>query len=393
MDQKPHRKFFSASALTLLVVINLIVGVIGGAAGFVFLANNTSPFIKEVRDQLGITDETGIAVPVKQNIRIEESSSVIDAAKKVSPAVVSISTSQKVQDYFGQVSDQTTGGGTGFILTADGLIVTNKHVVEGQTGYKVILNDGRIFDATVQAVDAYNDLAVIKIDARDLPTVDLGSSDGLQVGQYVIAVGNALGQFKNSVSLGVISATNRNLQASGTRGGTEQLSDLIQTDAAINPGNSGGPLVNLAGQVVGINTAIASTSGGSIGLGFALPIDSIRAAIDSVRKTGKIVRPYMGIRYIPVTKSLQQLNSLPVDYGALVSRGNAEELAVIPASPADKSGILENDIILDVNGERIDESNGLNDRLRKYSVGDEISLKISRKGAEITVKLTLEELK
>lgn len=390
---KPKRRFLSASGLALLVIINLIVGFGGGAIGFVFLANNTSPFVEKARDYLGVTNNSGVAVPIKQNIRIEESSAVIDAAKKVSPAVVSISTSQKVQDYFGHVSDQTTGGGTGFIITSDGLIVTNKHVVEGSTGYKVVLNDGRIFDATVQATDAYNDLAVIKIDAKDLPTVELGSSDDLQVGQYVIAVGNALGQFKNSVTLGVVSATHRNLEASGTVSGTEKLSDLIQTDAAINPGNSGGPLVNINGQVVGINTAIASTGGGSIGLGFALPINSVRAAIDSVRKTGEIIRPYLGVRYIPVTKTLQQLNKLTVDYGALVTRGaTADELAVLPGSPADKAGIQENDIILDVNGDRIDQNSSLTDRLSKYHVGDEISLKILRKGEQITVKVTLEKL-
>lgn len=379
--------------LVVFMIVNLAIGVVGGAAGFVFLANNNSTLISQLRSRLGIDDNTGVGVPVHQNIKVEESSAVIDAAKKVSPAVVSISGSQQVSDFYGQVSTQEVSGGTGFILTSDGLIVTNKHVVSSAESYKVILNDGRIFDAKIQAMDTYNDLAVIKIDAKDLPVVELGNSDDLQIGQYVIAVGNALGEYKNSVTLGVVSAKQRKVEASGDTQ-SETLTGLLQTDAAINPGNSGGPLVNLAGQVVGINTAIASTTGGSIGVGFAIPIDSVKAAIDSVRKSGEIVRPYLGVRYVPVTNTLQKLNNLPVDYGALVSRGStAAELAVVPGSPADKAGILENDIILEVNGERVDENNTLSDRLSKYQVGQEVELKVYRKGQQITVKVTLDKLK
>lgn len=390
-----RRSVLSLGVLVVFVLSNLIIGLIGGATGFVFLANSRSPYIEKVRDFLGVDSDEGLAVPVRQNIRVEESSAVIDASKKVSPAVVSITASQQVSDFFtGQVTDQEVSGGTGFILTSDGLIVTNKHVVASDgVKYKVVLNDGRVFDATVQARDAYNDLAVVKIDAKDLPTVELGNSDALEIGQYVIAVGNALGEYANSVTLGVVSAKQRNLEASDGGSQGEKLTDLIQTDAAINPGNSGGPLVNLAGQVVGINTAIASTTGGSIGVGFAIPIDSVKSAIDSVRKTGEIVRPYLGVRYIPVTKLLQRQNNLSVDYGALISRGaTASELAVVPGSPADKAGIQENDILLTINGERIDENNNLQDRLRKYQVGDKVSVKLQRKGQEMTVDVTLDKL-
>jgi serine protease Do len=389
--RRPH---FKLAAFVFFAIATLLIGMAGGAAGFVFLANNTSPAIERLRETLGVNDNTGIAVPVRQTTRLEESSAIIDAAKKVSPAVVSISASQQVADFFGRVSSREVGGGTGFILTSDGLIVTNKHVISSaNTSYKAVLNDGRIFDVTVQAVDPYDDVAIVKIDAKDLPTVELGSSDALQVGQYVIAVGNALGEFKNSVTLGVVSAKDRTIEA-GAGGQTEKLTDLIQTDAAINPGNSGGPMVNLAGQVVGINTAIASNTGGSVGIGFALPIDSVKAAIDSVRKTGKISRPYLGIRYVPITKTLQRLNNLSVDHGALIVRGSSvDELAVVPGSPADKAGIVENDIILEINGERIDENGSVSDRLRKYSIGTEVELKLFRKGAETSVKVTLEELK
>jgi serine protease Do len=224
--------------------------------------------------------------------------------------------------------------------------------------------------------------------------VDIGDSDNLQVGQYVIAIGNALGEYSNSVTTGVISAKQRSIQAGSENSQSqESLSGLIQTDAAINPGNSGGPLVNLAGQVVGINTAIASTTGGSIGVGFAIPINSVKAAIDSVRKTGEIVRPYMGVRYQPVTNALQQLNNLPVNYGALIQRGSdPSEVAVISGSPADKAGLQENDIILEINGDRINENNSLSDLLSKYQVGDTVTLKVYHKGSNIEVKVTLGKL-
>lgn len=382
----------SASQLGMIVVltvISLIAGLVGGATGYVVIADSDSSWARTIRSQLGISGDSPLTVATRRSVRLEESSAVIDAAEKVSPAVVSVTASQQVADFFGRVSDEEVGGGTGFIITSDGLIVTNKHVVAQQATYKVILNDGRIFDAKIQAIDPLNDFAVLKIDAKDLPTVELGSSDALEIGQYVIAVGNALGEFNNSVTLGVVSAKDRNLTAEN-----ENLSDLIQTDAAINPGNSGGPLVNLEGQVVGINTAIASNgSGGSIGVGFAIAIDSLKSVVDSVRKTGEIVRPYLGVRYVPITKAVKQANSLSVDYGILVVRGSSvSDLAVVPDSPAAKAGILENDIILEVNGERIDENNPLTRRMQKYEVGQEISLKVIRAGQEQTIKATLERL-
>jgi serine protease Do len=389
-----NRPRLGAGIISLMVIGSLVLGVFGGMASFVVLANSKSPVIANVRHRLGIDANSKIGIPVSENIRLEESSAIIDAAKKVSPAVVSISVSQKVADFYGQVSSQEVAGGTGFILTSDGLIVTNKHVVAQQGSYKVILNDGRIFDATVKALDPLNDLAIVKIEAKDLPTVEIGNSDALQIGQYVIAVGNALGQFKNSVTLGVVSAKERSIQAGtdGASGASESLSGLLQTDASINPGNSGGPLVNLSGQVVGINTAIASTTGGSIGIGFAIPITSVKSVIDSVRKTGSIVRPFIGVRYVPIDKTLQQINNLPVDYGALVSQGqNPGDGAVLPGSPADKAGIVEGDIILEINGERITTGSSLSKLLQKYQPGDQVSLKILRKTQEKTLNVTLDK--
>ena len=391
-----QRKSIGVSLLILFVIANLLVGLAGGVAGFVLLSNSTSRPIKSLRQALHIGENgSGLAVPVHQNITLSESSAVIDAAKKVLPSVVAISASQNVQDYFGQVSKQETSGGSGFILTSDGLILTNRHVVSADAEYKVVLNDGRIFNATVQAKDTVNDLAVVKIDAKDLPAVELGSSEALSIGQSVLAIGNALGQFRNSVSLGIVSAKQRQIAAGdGSGSSTETLTNLIQTDAAINPGNSGGPLVNLAGQVIGIDTAIASSGsgGGSIGIGFAIPIDPVKPVIDSVRKTGKIIRPYLGVRYVPVTKELQQLNSLSVDYGVLVSRGTQPgALAVVPGSPADQAGIKENDILLSVNGERIDDSNPLPQRISKYNVGDTVTVAILSQGKQHDVKVQLQK--
>lgn len=395
--RRPSRQpYLSLFLVILFVVSNLVIGLVGGVAGFVMMSRSNVSGIQKIRDLLHIDSQDGVTIPVKQSVRLEESSAVIDAASKVSPAVVSIMASQKVQDYFGQVSTQDTSGGSGFILTSTGLIVTNKHVVSEQADYRVILNDGRIFPATVQATDPLNDLAIVKIDAKDLPTVELGSSDTLKIGQSVIAVGNALGEFNNSVTYGVVSAEGRSINAgdSGSSSGStsERLTDLIQTDAAINPGNSGGPLVNLAGQVVGINTAIATTTGGSVGIGFAIPIDSVRKVIDSVRTTGQIIRPYLGVRYVQVTKELQQIDNLSVSYGALVSRGQSGEPAVLSGSPAEKAGIKEGDIILEVNGEQVNENNSLPKRLSNYSVGDKVQIKFLRDGKETTVTVTLERM-
>jgi S1-C subfamily serine protease len=382
----------------LFVVATLLISMTGGVIGFVSLSNSDSPIARQVRSSLGLdASDSQLRVPVRQDVQLNESSAFIEAAKKVGPAVVAVTTTGQVTNIFGQVSTQKTGSGSGFILTSDGLIVTNKHVVEaaGQT-YSVVLSDGRTFDAKVQATDPFNDLAVLKIDAKDLPTVELGSSDDLQVGQFVLAVGNALGEFQNSVTLGVVSAKNRQLSDVGGQGGSssgEDLSDLIQTDAAINPGNSGGPLVNSIGQVVGINSAIASPTGSSVGIGFSISIDSVRSVLDAVRRTGKIVRPRLGVRYAPNSAAIQKQNDFAVDYGVIVSRGRLlTDLAVLPSSPADKVGIKEGDIITEIDGRRIDEKNSLVKILSGKNVGDTIELTYYRGKESAKVKVELEGL-
>jgi serine protease Do len=397
--QHPRKRRFSGRLLGATVgavVLSLIVGLVGGVTGFVALSSDSS-LARTVRKTLNISADNPLPISTTSKITLEESSNVSDAAAKVTPAVVSISASQTVENFFGQSSTQEVSGGTGFIISSDGLIVTNKHVVADTTlSYKVVLDDGRIFDAKVQARDPLNDLALVKIDAKDLPTVEIGSSNDLKVGQYVLAIGNALGEFQNSVSLGIVSAKNRSIDAGeGNGGSSERLTGLIQTDAAINPGNSGGPLINLAGQVVGIDTAIAtngSSASGSIGLGFALGIDSVSAVIANARRTGEIVRPYIGVRYTQIDKSVQQHNNLSVDYGAFISLStDPNSPSIVPNSPAAKAGLQPGDIILDVNGEQINTDNPLIDRLQKYNPGDTVKLTILRGGKQTDVNVTLEK--
>jgi len=368
------------------VLLAFFIGAVGGVWALVYVAGN-----ENAQKTLGIekfVQKLDFQPTKTEKIVLEESSVVIDSVDKVAPAVVSISTTRDVRDFFGQVFQQQ-GGGTGFIITEDGMIVTNKHVVDDASAtYTVFTADGKDYEAKILAKDPSMDLAIMKIEATGLPVVDLGDSDAMKVGQSVIAIGNALGEFKNSVTVGVISAKERQIEASGT-GITEKLEGLLQTDAAINPGNSGGPLVNIKGQVIGVNTAVAQAEN----IGFAIPVNSVKNTIDQMKKFGKIKRPYLGVRYIPITKEIAKLNNLKIEYGALVVQGeNRAEVAVLPSSPADKAGIKENDIILEIAGQRIDENNSLAKIIAKQQVGDEVDLKIIHSGKEQTVKAILEEV-
>lgn len=368
----------------LLVVLIFFSGAVGGIGGVIILSSNNSAFAKK----LGLPN---LSIPTvsTQKITVQESSAIIDATKKVANSVVSITLKSTAQNIFGQTY-QTSAAGTGFIITSDGLILTNKHVASDKTAaYTIVTYDGKAYDAKIQSLDPIYDLAVMKIDARNLPVVDLGDSNDLQVGQWVIAVGNALGQFSNTVTAGIISGKGRQIDASSETGtNAETLSGLLQTDAAINPGNSGGPLVNLAGQVVGINTAVAS---GAQGIGFAIPINSAKADIDSIKSTGAIVRPYLGVRYVEITPDVAKANNLSVNYGALIQGSGFTSPAIVSGSPAEKAGLKTGDIILEVNGTKIDQSNSLLTLIQQHKVGDTITLKIMSGSATKDVKVTLEK--
>jgi len=282
------------------------------------------------------------------------------------------------------------GAGSGFIISSDGLIATNKHVVRDLNAeYVVFLNDGRKFKGKVLALHPVDDLALIKININNLPTIKLGDSDKIKLGQTVIAIGNALGEFQNTVSVGVVSGLRRAIIASDERGNIERLENLIQTDAAINPGNSGGPLINLRGEVIGINTAIVS---GAQNIGFAIPINRLKKMIQQITKEGKITVPFLGVRYLLITEEIKKEFNLPVDYGVYVYSDNDKKPAVIPNSPAEKAGIKKGDIILEVDDKKIDNQFSLSQAITNKNVGDIIRLKILRDGKEINLSVRLESL-
>lgn len=332
---------------------------------------------------------------------------IVDAVKKTNPAVVSIIISKDVPKYEAYIREQEgffgfltpelrqngterkeIGSGSGFFVSNDGLILTNRHVVEDANAiYTVYTNDGKKHDAKVVARDPVLDIALIRVESRSYPFLTLGNSGSLQPGQTVIAIGNALGEFKNTVSVGVISGLSRTVAAGGSSGQLELLDHVIQTDAAINPGNSGGPLLDLSGRVIGVNVAVAT---GSQGIGFALPINSVKGAVESVKATGKIVRPYIGVRYVSITPENKDANGVSVDYGALVKSTTVNQPAIVPGSPAEKAGILAGDIILSIDGVKINETNSLASVMSEKKVGQTVSLRILRSGAERTVKVTLE---
>lgn len=333
---------------------------------------------------------------------------VIKVIKKVMPSVVSIAIAEKLEDLQkqfpkgfnptipdGTVDDRgmvTTGGGSGFIVAEDGLILTNKHVVsEKKAEYTVILSDGRTFPAKILSRDPINDVAILKIDAAGLPCVRLGDATKLELGQSLIAIGNALGIFRNTVSVGIVSGLSRSITAQqDPDAAPQEMRGLIQTDAAINPGNSGGPIVDSDGLVVGVNAAIVS---GAQSIGFAIPVNAARRDIDDIKKYGRIRRPLLGLRYVMVDGGLQKKMNLSVDHGALVMRETQHDAAVVPDSPAEKADVRENDIVLEINGKKLDRDHPVQDLLQDANVGDEIELLILRDGKQFSVKATLTERK
>jgi len=384
-------------------------------------SNLSKPIIKTpiVKEETGLGAVAGVS----------DEERMIKAVKKVSPSVVSIVVSKYVSQYYGDSQElspkeffkefefnwpfsfeflqpapqeapkeelkekQEIGGGTGFVVSSkDGLILTNKHVVvDEEAEYTVITNDAKKYEAKVLARDPFNDVAILQVKGLNLPEVSLGDSDKISIGQTVLAIGNALGEYRNTVTRGVISGVGRRVVAGGRTVEQSVLENVIQTDAAINFGNSGGPLINLNGEVIGINTAI-SLQGQLIG--FALPINQAKIAIQSVKKSGKITYPFLGVRYIIINQEIAKKNKFSNDYGALIVKGSdASELAITPNSPADKVGLKENDIILEIDRKKITEENSLAQEVRSHQPGDKVKLKILSQGKEKTIVVTLEEYK
>jgi len=409
-DIKKMKKRSFRLVLAVIVVFS-ILGFLAGSIGTLYFYSQIKIFLKEVNinlsyDQIIIEKEQGYIPQTSQ----EEA--VIKSVKQASPAVVSIVISKDVpvfEEYlYGPFKQQRQngtekkeiGGGSGFIISDDGMILTNKHVViDKEAEYTVFTSDGRKFKAKVLARDPVQDLAVLKIDqektidddgeflVKPFPVAKLGNSDEMEMGQTVIAIGNALGEFKNTISVGVVSGLGRTITASGG-GFVETLEDVIQTDAAINKGNSGGPLINLKGEVIGINTAMVL---GAQSIGFAIPINKAKRDIEQIKDLGRIVYPFLGVRYVLVNEKVKKEYDLEIDYGALIIKGDDGSPSIWPDSAAEKAGLKQGDIILEFNKEKIASDNSLVKIISKYSPGDTVSLKYLRDEEEITVEVELGE--
>lgn len=334
-----------------------------------------------------------------QKVVTSESQLISKLAHDVGPSVVSVNVLSEVTraGFFGPVSTEEESAGTGIILNEDGVIVTNRHVVPaGNTRVSVTLSDGtNLNDVEIigrtSASDTL-DVAFLKIKdkkGKKLVPAKLADSSNVQVGDKIIAIGNALGQFQNTVTAGIISGFGRNVRAGDEAGsGSESLQNLFQTDAAINQGNSGGPLVNMSGEVIGINTAVAG--GQAENIGFAIPIDDIKGLIKSVLTKGKLERPFLGIRYITLTDDYAFQNRLSVKRGAYILPADGSRSSIIANSPAAKAGLKEKDIITKVDSTPIDEKHSLTSLIGRRAVGEETILTIFREGREQTVKVILE---
>ena len=381
------RKFLLIGA----AIIVIVVAVLGGAV-------SDRIFGYRILDQFfPPREQATFPVPTTETQRIlREESVVIDVAEKVGPSVVTVGVVKTTSIFepfrispFGveifpqereEIVEQDIA--TGFIISADGLVVTNKHVVSDiDASYRVVTKDDKTLEVKKIYRDPVNDLAILKIDDSSLAPVEMGDSDKLKVGQFVIAIGTALGEFRHTVTTGVISGLGRGITAgSPLEGYVERIDNVIQTDAAINPGNSGGPLLNSAGQVIGVNVAIA-VAGENIG--FAIPINIVKESIENFEKTGRFARPFLGVRYRMISRELALLNEVP--QGAYI-------VDVVEGSAADKTGIKAGDIITKFDGQQVrEEEGGLAKLISTKKIGDRIELVIWRDGEEIKTTAVLEE--
>lgn len=379
-DEEPKKCCSKSSNSTAIViaVLALVLGAGGLGFGLVAYQKTSTPL-------------TFLNSGVDGNSANFVEGSIAEIADKVSASVVSIVTSTKTTNFFGQ-DYESAAAGTGIIVANDGYILTNKHVINGATSITVVLDDGTTYeDVELVATDPLNDVAFLKIkDATGLTAATLGDSKTLSVGQQVMAIGNALGQYQNTVTVGVVSGLGRSVTASdGTGYNTETLTDMIQTDAAINSGNSGGPLVNAAGEVIGINTA---TSTSAENMGFAIPISSVKGMLKQLVETGKAERTYLGVYSAEITPEVAKAYNLPVNSGAYLYSSSTYS-AIVKDSPAAKAGLKDKDIVTKVNGVEVGKAGSLADLIGEYKPGDTVQLTVIREGNEIAVNVTLEGYK
>lgn len=360
----------------VIVAVIILLGSFGAGLGGGYLAMT-----------LGNYSNSNRTVAVDGNAVVsQEEEDISTVASKAGPSVVSIITSSKTQSYFGTTQD-VAGAGTGIIISSDGYVLTNKHVVSNSSELSIMTSDGTSYDdVKVVGTDPLNDLAFLKVSGvSDLKPATLGDSSSVRIGQKVVAIGNSLGEYQNTVTSGIISATGRPVTAREGNS-TETLTDLVQTDAAINPGNSGGPLTNLSGQVIGINTAVAQDAQG---IGFAIPINSAKGIIKNLLKTGKVERPYIGVNYITITPDVAKEYKLSVKKGAYIY-SDQDAAAVIAGSPAAKAGLKSKDVITKVGDIEVGERGSVASLVSEYSIGDKVQLTVIRDGKTISVDVTLE---
>ncbi len=371
--------------ITLIVVvagISALAGAVGGGIG-VYQAIRQQPSNLPAPIQAALPARNTNPAQTLTINTTDIQTTITQAVKKVGPTVVTVVGSIPGQTtFFGTTGDQTVSG-SGIFISGQGYVLTNNHVVEGTQGVNIILSDGTQEKATIVGTDPYSDIAVLKANGKVPAVATLGNSDVLQPGESVIAIGSPLGDFKNTVTVGVVSATGRSLDT----GKGYQIEGLIQTDAAINQGNSGGPLVDLAGEVIGINTLIVRNTGtGSVaeGLGFSIPIDTAQAVAQQIIQKGYFSHPYLGIGYQPITPEIAAAYNLSVQWGAYVT-------SVSPASPASQAGIQQGDILTSIGTVNLDATNSYLNTLFTYKAGDQITVGLLRNGQTMQVKVTLGE--
>ncbi len=365
-----------------IVIVAAASGLAGVAAGgiAVYRAVQTRSSLPVAVQQALPADTTSPTQTFTLN-NTDIQTSVTKAVKQVGPAVVTVvGTVPGQASFFGQSADQTVSG-SGFFISTQGYLITNNHVVEGAKNLTVVLSNGSQEPATVVGTDQYNDIAVLKVEGSVPAVAPLGNSDLLNPGETAIAIGSPLGDFKNTVTAGVISATGRSIDT----GGGYVMEGMLQTDAAINPGNSGGPLVNLAGEVIGVNTLIVRNSGsGAVaeGLGFAIPINTAQAVAQQLIQTGYFAHPYIGITYQPVTPDISSNYGLPVQWGAYITHVSAN-------SPASQAGLHQGDIVTKVGNTTLDATHSYLNTLFTYKPGDVVTLTIIRNGQTKDISVTL----